>query len=169
MIGSPANWLRTAASLVFVSAVAAVSAQAAPALPQMGFNNWNSTHCRDEFDEAMIRGIADKFISLGLKDAGYRYVNIDDCWANWQRDKDGHLQANPKRFPGGIKALADYIHGKGLKLGLYTDVGTMTCAKRPGSIGHEYQDAKQYASWGVDYLKVDWCNRSEERRVGKEC
>ena len=70
------------------------------ATPQMGFNNWNSTHCRAEFDQKMIRGIADKFISLGLRDAGYRYVNIDDCWANWKRDGHGRLQANPQRFPG---------------------------------------------------------------------
>ena len=167
MIGSLTNWLRAAASFVFVSAVATVSAQAAPALPQMGFNNWNSTHCRDEFDEAMIRGIADKFISLGLKDAGYRYVNIDDCWANWQRDKDGHLQANPKRFPGGIKALADYIHQHGLKFGLYSSAGTSTCEPLqenrgfPGGLGHEKQDAATFASWGVDYLKYDNCNNQK--------
>jgi len=169
MSGSLAGLLRFAASFVFVSTVAAgaVSAQAAPALPQMGFNNWNSTHCRDEFNEAMIRGIADKFISLGLKDAGYRYVNIDDCWANWQRDKDGHLQANPKRFPSGIKALADYIHQHGLKFGLYSSAGTSTCEPLkenrgfPGGLGHEKQDAATFASWGVDYLKYDNCNNQK--------
>ena len=169
MSGPLAGLLRFAASFVFVSTVAAgaVSAQTAPTLPQMGFNNWNSTHCRDEFDEAMIRGIADKFISLGLKDAGYRYVNIDDCWANWQRDKDGHLQANPKRFPGGIKALADYIHQQGLKFGLYSSAGTSTCEPLkenrgfPGGLGHEKQDAATFASWGVDYLKYDNCNNQK--------
>ena len=75
--------------------------------PQMGFNNWNSTRCRDEFNEEMIRGIVDRMVELGLRDAGYRYVNIDDCWANWQRDADGNLFANPVRFPSGMKALAD--------------------------------------------------------------
>ena len=117
------------------------------ATPQMGFNNWNSTQCRAEFDEKMIRGIADKFISLGLRDAGYRYVNIDDCWANWKRDKNGKLQANPQRFPSGIRALADYIHGRGLKFGVYSSAGTSTCEPLkknrgfPGGLGHEKDDA----------------------------
>jgi alpha-galactosidase len=164
--------LRVAASFIFVFALAAGSmpvqaAQAAPALPQMGFNNWNSTHCRNEFNEAMIRGIADKFVSLGLRDAGYTYVNIDDCWANWQRDKDGHLRANPKRFPSGIKALADYIHQHGLKFGLYSSAGTSTCEPLqenlgfPGGLGHEKEDAATFASWGVDYLKYDNCNNQK--------
>jgi alpha-galactosidase len=164
--------LRVAASFMFVFVLAAGSlpvqaAQATPALPQMGFNNWNSTHCRDEFNEAMIRGIADKFISLGLRDAGYTYVNIDDCWANWQRDKDGHLRANPKRFPSGIKALADYIHQHGLKFGLYSSAGTSTCEPLqenrgfPGGLGHEKEDAATFASWGVDYLKYDNCNNQK--------
>ncbi|HEY0198767.1 MAG TPA: glycoside hydrolase family 27 protein [Rhodanobacter sp.] len=172
MSGSLAGLLRIAASFVFVSAVAVGAApvqakQAAAALPQMGFNNWNSTHCRDEYNEAMIRGIADKFISLGLRDAGYRYVNIDDCWADWRRDKDGHLQANPKRFPGGIKALADYIHQHGLKFGLYSSAGTATCEPLqenrgfPGGLGHEKQDAETFASWDVDYLKYDNCNNQK--------
>ncbi|HEV7775763.1 MAG TPA: glycoside hydrolase family 27 protein [Luteibacter sp.] len=166
------NSLRAAASFVFVAAIAASATlvradEAAPALPQMGFNNWNSTHCRPEFDEAMIRGIADKFISLGLKDAGYDHVNIDDCWANWQRDKDGHLTANPKRFPSGIKALAAYIHQKGLKFGLYSSAGVSTCEPLkedrgfPGGLGHEKADAATFASWDVDYLKYDNCNNQK--------
>jgi alpha-galactosidase len=166
------NSLRAAASFVFVAAIAASATpvradEAAPALPQMGFNNWNSTHCRPEFDEAMIRGIADKFISLGLKDAGYDHVNIDDCWANWQRDKDGHLTANPKRFPSGIKALAAYIHQKGLKFGLYSSAGVSTCEPLkedrgfPGGLGHEQADAATFASWDVDYLKYDNCNNQK--------
>jgi alpha-galactosidase len=164
--------LRVAAPFAFAVVVSAGAApvqadQAAPNLPQMGFNNWNSTHCRDEFNEAMIRGIADKFISLGLRDAGYRYVNVDDCWANWQRDKDGHLQPNPKRFPSGIKALAAYIHQHGLKFGLYSSAGTSTCEPLqenrgfPGGLGHEKQDAATFASWDVDYLKYDNCNNQK--------
>lgn len=165
-----AGWLRTAVSFAVVSVVSAGAAAAGAAsapLPQMGFNNWNSTHCRDEFDEAMIRGVADKFISLGLKDAGYTYVNVDDCWANWQRDKDGALQANPKRFPSGIKALAAYVHDKGLKFGLYSSAGTSTCEPLqenrgfPGGLGHEKQDAATFASWDVDYLKYDNCNNQK--------
>ncbi|WP_250623337.1 glycoside hydrolase family 27 protein [Pinirhizobacter soli] len=165
-----AGWLRTAVSFAVVSVISAGAAAAGAAsapLPQMGFNNWNSTHCRDEFDEAMIRGVADKFISLGLKDAGYTYVNVDDCWANWQRDKDGALQANPKRFPGGIKALAAYIHEHGLKFGLYSSAGTSTCEPLqenrgfPGGLGHEKQDAATFASWDVDYLKYDNCNNNK--------
>lgn len=147
----------------FHAQAAQTAAELAPT-PQMGFNNWNSTHCRAEFNEAMIRGIADKFIELGLKDAGYTYVNIDDCWANWKRDANGNIQANPVRFPSGIKALADYIHSKGLKFGLYSSAGTWTCEPKeenrgfPGGLGHEKQDAATYASWGVDYLKYDNCN-----------
>jgi len=151
-----------------VSLQAAASAPARlGATPQMGFNNWNSTHCRDEFNEQMIRGIADKIVSLGLRDAGYRYVNVDDCWANWQRDKDGKLQANPKRFPSGMKALADYIHSRGLKFGVYSSAGTSTCEPLqenrgfPGGLGHEKEDAASFAAWGVDYLKYDNCNNQK--------
>ncbi|MEZ0074770.1 NPCBM/NEW2 domain-containing protein [Planotetraspora sp. GP83] len=128
--------------------------------PPMGFNNWNSTHCRAEFNEAMVKGIADIFVSKGLKDAGYQYVNLDDCWALPQRDADGNLVPDPKRFPDGIKALADYVHDKGLKLGIYTSAGTKTCntAGFPGGLGHEEQDANLFASWGIDYLKYDNCN-----------
>lgn len=128
--------------------------------PPMGFNNWNSTHCRAEFNESMVKGIADLFVEKGLKDAGYRYVNLDDCWALPSRDADGKLVADPARFPDGIKAVADYVHAKGLKLGVYTSAGTKTCdsAGFPGALGHEYSDARQFADWGVDYLKYDNCN-----------
>ncbi|WTX58391.1 NPCBM/NEW2 domain-containing protein [Streptomyces sp. NBC_00648] len=130
--------------------------------PQMGFNNWNSTHCRAEFNEAMVKGIADTFVSQGLKDAGYTYVNLDDCWALPDRDASGNLVPDPVRFPHGIKAVADYVHSKGLKFGLYSSAGTKTCDVLgfPGGLGHEQQDANLWASWGVDYLKYDNCNNS---------
>ncbi|MFB6963254.1 NPCBM/NEW2 domain-containing protein [Streptomyces sp. NPDC056309] len=128
--------------------------------PPMGFNNWNSTHCRAEFDESMVKGIADLFVTQGLKDAGYQYVNLDDCWALPARDANGKLVPDPVRFPNGIGAVADYVHSKGLKLGIYTSAGTKTCnsAGFPGALGHEYSDAQQFADWGVDYLKYDNCN-----------
>jgi alpha-galactosidase len=128
--------------------------------PQMGFNNWNATHCGSGFNEAMVKSIADIFVSSGLKAAGYQYVNIDDCWAEPQRDANGNLVPNRTRFPHGIKAVADYVHGKGLKFGLYSSAGTKTCnsAGFPGGLGHERQDAALWASWGVDYLKYDNCN-----------
>ncbi|MFV5998118.1 NPCBM/NEW2 domain-containing protein [Streptomyces sp. NPDC056231] len=145
------------------AAAAAVSTQSDDGLaltPPMGFNNWNSTHCRAEFNEAMVKGIADIFVEKGLKAAGYQYVNLDDCWAKPQRNADGKLEADPVRFPHGIKAVADYIHSKGLKLGIYTSAGTKTCDSvgLPGALGHEYSDAQQFADWGVDYLKYDNCN-----------
>ncbi|MEV6648164.1 carbohydrate-binding protein [Amycolatopsis sp. NPDC051371] len=128
--------------------------------PPMGFNNWNSTQCKADFNETMIRGIADLFVSKGLKDVGYTYVNIDDCWALPARNSAGNLVPDPARFPSGIKSLADYVHSKGLKFGIYTSAGTKTCntAGFPGGLGHEQQDANLFASWGVDYLKYDNCN-----------
>jgi alpha-galactosidase len=122
----------------------------------MGWNSWNTFACKD-IHEKVVREAADAIASNGMKQAGYEYVVIDDCW-QIGRDAAGNIVADPECFPSGIKALADYIHNKGLKFGLYTDAGTMTCAKRPGSLGHEYQDAQQYANWGVDFLKDDWCN-----------
>ena len=124
--------------------------------PPMGWNSWNKFACKG-INEKVVRESADQMAANGMKDAGYQYVVIDDCWQTG-RDAAGNIVADAEKFPSGIKALADYVHSKGLKFGIYTDVGTMTCAKRPGSIGHEYQDAQQYANWGVDYLKEDWCN-----------
>ncbi|MGV9365879.1 NPCBM/NEW2 domain-containing protein [Amycolatopsis sp. NPDC003731] len=125
--------------------------------PPMGFNNWNTTGCA--VDEQLIRDTADIFVDKGLKAAGYEYVNVDDCWAEPERDADGRMQANKARFPGGIKALADYVHSKGLKFGIYTSAGTLTCAKtQPGALDHEDVDAQTFADWGVDYLKYDNCN-----------
>jgi alpha-galactosidase len=105
--------------------------------------------------------MADAMVKSGMKDAGYQYVVIDDCW-QVERDQSGNIVADAKRFPGGIKALVDYVHSLGLKFGIYSDAGSKTCAKRPGSLGHEYQDASQYAAWGVDYLKYDWCNTTTQ-------
>ncbi len=131
--------------------------------PQMGWSSWNKFQCN--IDEDIIKSIADAMVSSGLKDAGYTYVNIDDCW-HGKRDADGFIQADPKHFPHGIKALADYVHSRGLKLGIYSDAGSETCAGRPGSLGHEYQDALQYARWGIDYLKYDWCNTTNINAQG---
>ena len=123
--------------------------------PQMGWNSWNEFQGR--VSEQLIREIADAMVTNGMKKAGYQYVNIDDLWQG-ERDANGNITADPARFPSGIKALADYVHSKGLKLGIYSDVGYKTCGGRPASRDHEFQDAKSYASWGVDYLKYDWCN-----------
>jgi alpha-galactosidase len=127
--------------------------------PPMGWNSWNRFGC--DIDEAKIRQAADAMVASGMKDAGYQYVVIDDCW-HGQRDANGNIQPDPARFPSGIKALADYVHARGLKFGIYSDAGRKTCAGRPGSRGYEYQDARQYAAWGVDYLKYDWCNTDSE-------
>ena len=123
--------------------------------PPMGWNSWNTFGC--DIDESLIRETADAMVASGMRDAGYVYVNIDDCW-HGERDADGFIQPDPERFPSGMKALADYVHSQGLKLGIYSDAGSATCAGRPGSQGYEYQDALQYARWGIDYLKYDWCN-----------
>ena len=131
--------------------------------PQMGWSSWNKF--QGNINEDIIKGIADAMVTSGLRDAGYTYVNIDDCW-HGKRDADGFIQPDPQRFPSGMKALADYVHARGLKLGIYSDAGTETCAGRPGSLGHEYQDALQYARWGVDYLKYDWCNTTNVNARG---
>ncbi|MET3986885.1 alpha-galactosidase [Streptomyces sp. PvR034] len=156
-----------AGTAALAGAVVVTAAPPAAALPDgqaltppMGFNNWNSTHCRAEFNESMVKGIADLFVAKGLKAAGYQYVNLDDCWALPNRNAQGDLVADPARFPNGITAVADYVHGKGLKFGIYTSAGTKTCdtAGFPGGLGHEQQDANLFASFGVDYLKYDNCN-----------
>ena len=123
--------------------------------PPMGWNSWNRFGCN--VSEDLIRGIADGMVASGMRDAGYQYVTIDDCW-QVARNVQGTIVADSTRFPHGMKALADYIHAKGLKFGIYTDAGRKTCEGRPGSYGYESIDAKTYASWGVDYVKIDWCN-----------
>ena len=131
--------------------------------PPMGWNSWNKFQCN--VDEKLIRQTADAIVSSGMKEAGYQYIIIDDCW-QVKRDSLGFIQPDPDRFPSGMKALADYIHSKGLKFGLYSDAGWQTCGGRPGSRGHEYQDAIMYAKWGVDYLKFDWCNTDGLKEEG---
>ncbi len=120
--------------------------------PPMGWNSWNLFAGR--IDDTTVRGMADAMVSSGMRDAGYVYVNIDDTWEG-VRDAQGNLGSN-KKFPD-MKALADYVHSKGLKLGIYSSPGPRTCADYPGSYGHEQQDAKTFAAWGIDYLKYDWC------------
>lgn len=124
-------------------------------LPPMGWNSWNTFGWN--INEDLIKGIADKFIELGLKDAGYEYVVIDDCWAEKERDENGRMVPDKNKFPNGIKKVSDYVHSKGLKFGMYSCAGTHTCAGYPGSFEHEYTDAKTFAEWGVDYLKYDYC------------
>src|SRR3954451_18784056 len=156
--------------LLAAAAVGIVSGPAAQALengvartPPMGWNSWNTFGCN--ISETLIRQMADAIVSSGLRDAGYQYVVVDDCWFNPNRDGSGNLQGDPGRFPSGMKALGDYLHGKGLKFGIYQVPVDKTCAQyfgsypgATGSQGHEVRDARQFAAWGVDYLKYDWCS-----------
>jgi alpha-galactosidase len=141
---------------------AAPSAGAAAALkdtlaltPPMGWNSWN--HFGGGLTEAKFKAIADAFVSEGLRDAGYKYLVIDDAWMEAKRDADSGLVTVTSKFPSGIKSLGDYVHGKGLKLGIYACPTRTTCQRRAGSFNHEAQDARLFASWGVDFLKYDWC------------
>ncbi len=132
------------------------------ATPPMGWNSWNQFG--HKVDEAVIRETVDAMVSSGLKDCGYEYVVIDDCWSlKSGRDGNGELVPDPERFPNGIKALADHVHGKGLKIGIYSDAADKTCGSYPGSFGFEEQDAKLWASWGIDFLKYDYCNAPEDQ------
>ncbi|MFK0524137.1 glycoside hydrolase family 27 protein [Paenibacillus illinoisensis] len=123
--------------------------------PALGWNSWNTFTW--DINEQLIRDVADVFVTEGYLSSGYEYIVIDDCWSLKERDADGNLVADPAKFPSGMKALADYIHDKGLKFGMYSCVGTHTCAGYPGSFEHEFQDAALFAEWGVDYLKYDYC------------
>ncbi|WP_410809587.1 glycoside hydrolase family 27 protein [Micromonospora sp. 067-2] len=160
------------ALLLISTAVVNIPAERASALenglertPVMGWNSWNRYACN--IDETLIHRQADAMVSTGMRDAGYRYVNLDDCWQT-SRDAAGNIVADPARFPSGMKALGDYLHARGLKFGVYSDRGTRTCAGRPGSQGYETQDARSYASWGVDLLKYDNCNASLDQKTQYE-
>jgi len=127
--------------------------------PPMGWNSWNKFDC--DVSETLIMKMADAMVSSGMKDAGYEYIVIDDCW-QVSRDENGEIVCDKDRFPHGMKYVADYVHSKGLKFGIYSCAGKQTCQGRPGGLGHEYQDARTYARYGVDYLKYDWCNSSTQ-------
>ncbi|HSL43576.1 MAG TPA: glycoside hydrolase family 27 protein [Anaerolineales bacterium] len=125
--------------------------------PPMGWNSWNTFG--NNINEKVIRETADALISSGLKDCGYEYIVIDDCWSiKDRRDGNGDLIPDPEKFPSGIKALADYVHSKGFKIGIYSDAAEKTCSGYPGSLGFEDQDAQLWASWGIDFLKYDYCH-----------
>lgn len=123
--------------------------------PPMGFNTWNTF--QSNIDEMLIKETAETMIKNGMRDAGYVYIVIDDCWEAKERDAKGNIVADPVKFPSGMKALGDWLHAKGFKFGIHNCAGVKTCAGYPGGWGHEFQDALTYASWGLDYLKYDWC------------
>jgi len=149
-LGRGMNRLRLLPVFLLPSLVAAADLALTP---PMGWNSWNKF--AEKVDDRTVREIADAMVSSGMKDAGYVYVNIDDTWEG-ERDAQGNIQANSK-FPD-MKALADYVHGKGLRIGIYSSPGPKTCAGFEGSYQHETQDAKTWAAWGIDYLKYDWCS-----------
>jgi alpha-galactosidase len=149
--------------IILITIFMSVSAQKFENLaitPPMGWNSWNYFNC-DGINEQTIREVADAMVTSGMKDVGYEYIVIDDCW-QIGRDAEGNILADSIKFPSGIKALSDYIHSRGLKFGIYSCAGTKTCQNLPGSRGYEFQDARIYAEWGVDFLKYDWCNTGEQ-------
>jgi alpha-galactosidase len=152
--------LAVATLVLLGSGLAVAQKNELAARPPMGWNSWN--HFRDKVDDASVRAQAEAMVSSGMRDAGYTYINIDDTWEGG-RDANGNIQTNSK-FPD-MKALADFVHSKGLKLGIYSSPGAQTCAKFEGSLGHELQDARTYAAWGIDYLKYDLCGLRTEMRA----
>ena len=124
--------------------------------PPMGFNTWNTF--ASNLNEVVVMETADTMAKNGMRDAGYNYIVLDDCWSLKERDAAGNLVPDPAKFPNGLKALGDYLHKLGFKFGIYSCAGSKTCGGFPASQGHEYQDARLFASWGIDYLKYDWCN-----------
>jgi alpha-galactosidase len=123
--------------------------------PPMGWNSWNTFGTK--IDEKLVKEMAEALIKSGMQEAGYNYIVIDDGWEAMERDAQGNLIPDPNKFPAGLKALGDYLHEKGFKFGIHNCAGAKTCSGYPGGRGHEFQDALAYASWGVDYLKYDWC------------
>ena len=134
--------------------------------PPMGWNPWNRFGC--EADQRLVREVADAIVATGMRDAGYRQVNLDDCWMARARGPAGELRADPERFAAGIPELAAYLHARGLRLGLYTSLGSETCEGRPALAGHERADLRRMASWGMDYLKVDFCGANAGVRADPE-
>lgn len=128
-------------------------------LPPMGWNSWNTFGW--QINEQLIFEMADLMASQGYREAGYEYLVIDDCWSLRERGKDGRIVPDPEKFPHGMKAVADYVHSKGLKFGMYSCAGTHTCGGHPGSFEHEFDDADTFAEWGVDYLKYDYCYKPD--------
>jgi alpha-galactosidase len=149
-------FIAAALMVCVVSPVLAQKFEGLAQTPPMGWNSWNTFVCN--IDEDLIKEMADAMAESGMLAAGYEYVVLDDCWSTMERDADGNLVADPEKFPSGMKALGDYLHSKGFKFGIYNCAGTKTCQGYPGSHKYEEKDAKLYASWGVDYLKYDWCN-----------
>ena len=150
---------RLALTVLIILTAAHLSAQKVKGLamtPPMGWNSWNTFQTK--ISEKLVMETADSMVSSGMKDAGFEYIVLDDGWMTMERDKNGDLVPDPIKFPHGMKALADYVHSKGLKFGLYNCAGTKTCAGYPGTRGYEYQDARLYAAIGIDYLKFDWCS-----------
>ncbi|MBR5005654.1 MAG: glycoside hydrolase family 27 protein, partial [Clostridia bacterium] len=133
--------------------------------PPMGWNSWNTF--AHEINDALIRSVADKMVEDGYLDAGYEYIVIDDCWSEHQRDENNRLVPDHEKFPYGIKALADYVHSKGLKFGIYSCCGNYTCAGYPASFEYEFIDAETFAEWGVDYLKYDYCYKPASENGAK--
>lgn len=129
--------------------------------PPMGWNSWNTF--AKQLSDSLVRQTADIMVSTGMRDLGYQYVNIDDFWQLVARDEDGNIQVNKEKFPEGIKAVADYVHSKGLKLGIYSDAAAHTCGGVAGSYLHEEKDARDFAAWGIDYLKYDYCEAPDSR------
>ncbi|KAI3436067.1 hypothetical protein D9Q98_002125 [Chlorella vulgaris] len=156
------SYLRFAAWLACALLVTALD-NGLNAKPAMGWNSWNAFG--PTINEEIIKDTADRLVALGLRDAGYVYLNLDDGWSDLKRTADGRLTANKTAFPSGIPALAKYVHSKGLKFGIYADAGNMTCAGFPGSLGFEEVDAQTFADWGVDYLKYDNCYAAQQQWV----
>jgi len=160
--GSAANY-----SLIGYALAQALNASANLAMtPPMGWNSWNAFE--KDIDEGKIKEIADAMVASGMRDAGYTYLVLDDAWMASKRDEDGRLVADPVKFPSGMKAIGDYIHGKRLKFGIYEDRGKMTCQQLPGSLGHERIDMETFAAWGVDYIKMDSCFAESNGRMSSE-